>query len=244
MNTTLLYVVIANLTAQLPVTDCGAHAISYSLREGSLLATDLTLWLLSSLTNRTLCYRSRGLLPPDYPKRLAGELVEALTARLPKVKNLLELRTYGQWYYVMVSSYPEAKGLEEFLKCLEGREDARALYCFLVLKGTYESLAKGLRPPPAPCAPSNLNMGELYAFKTLARRLHGGNFTKTVNLLYSLYAYALYYDPPLAQLAKSLLRDLVTGRCSPAEAALAALCALKGGRWWEEYALLTLALSG
>ena len=243
MNATLLYVIISNATAGLPLYNCTEHSITYEVRGGSLLATDLTLWLVSSLMNKTLCYKSKDLLPSNFPFQLASKIVKGLMKELPKIKNIEELRTLGEWYYTMLSSTPNSEELRNYLTCLEKYDDLRALYCFEALKGEYERfvgrvLAVGLNP----CLPRDLSFGEAYAVAAIAKRLRGGNFTLVLNFLYSLYAYGLYYNSTLAKFAKEKMTQLVLGTCSPMEVLLSSLCLLGSSRWWECYSLLSFLL--
>ena len=243
MNATLLYIIISNATVGLPLYNCTEHSITYEVRGGSLLATDLTLWLVSSLMNKTLCYKGKNLLPPNFPSQLASKIVKGLMKELPEIKNIEELRALGERYYTMLSSAPNSEELRNYLMCLEKYDDLRALYCFEVLKGEYERFVGSvLAVNPGPCLPRGLSFGEAYAAAAIAKRLRGGNFTLVLNFLYSLYAYGLYYNSTLAKFAKTKVTQLIMGTCSPMEVLLSSLCALEGGKWWECYSLLSFLL--
>ncbi len=246
MNTTVLYFVILNVSAGLFKGNCTSLSIAYTNRLGSLLATDLSLWLLSSLTGRYFCYSGKALMPSDEPEKLSIKIVSKLMSQLPKVKNIEELRTQGEWYYTMISGTPLGPKAKGYLDCLLKYDDLRALYCFLALKGYYESFYRGMRAVVLnPCLPNVTDPGEVWASAVLSQRIRGGNLTLTINLLYSYYAYALYYKKRDLPFIKYLIGAVTNEACSPLEAALAMLCRLaKGHDWGACFTLLSFTLSG
>jgi len=241
LNATVLYFVVLNVTRDLLISNCTEIAMSYESRLGSVLATDLTLWLTSSLTGKPFCYKGRSLLPPKEPHKIAKAIVNLLMKKLPKVKNIEDLRIKGEWYYVMLSSTQFENNAKKALSCLKEYEDLRALYCFLELKGYYERVYEGKSAiVNVPCLFNLTDPGERWAVASLAKRVRGGNLTLALNLLYSYYAYALYYKKDDTRFVKQLLGLLVTEACSPLEVTLCVLCKLAwGSRWHECYALTT-----
>ena len=236
----MLYLVVLNITHGLLMTNCTEPSIAYRNRLGSLLATDLTIWLSSALAGKYFCYSGRSLLPPDEPFKLANNTLNVLYSRLPKIKNVEYLRVQGEWYYTMVSSSPYARGALSALKCLNEYEDVRALYCFLVLKGYYEKLYYGrVAVVNVPCLRNVTDPGERWAIASLAKRVTGGNLTLTLNLLYSYYAYSLYYRRSDIGFTKLLLALLSTNACTPMEVDLALLCKFGSVNWHRCYTLLT-----
>ena len=238
----LLLLAIKHLSFNI-TTSCPAISITYSSRLGSLLATDLSLWLVSSVLGNYTCYKGHALLPNNFPKRLSKELIRIAYSKLPKVKNVETLRILGRWYYVYIGSPKDLKGI---YKELQKYDDIRAYFAFLILKYEYlKFLNKAPLTSLTRCnmivvKSSNVTFKDAvgYVLMTVNPPLGGGNLKLTLNMLYSYLAYSMYYDKDLVPFIKSIIASTAVGACTPMEATLLTFCELSRKRLWECYASL------
>ncbi len=238
----LLLLAIKQLSFNI-TTNCTAISLTYSTRLGSLLATDLSLWLISSALGNYTCYKGHALLPSDFPQRLSKEVIKIAYSKLPKVKNVETLRILGNWYYVYMGT---PKSLEKIYNMLKKYDDVRAYFAFLILK--YEYLKFLNEAPPISLTRCNLIVLSFsnetfkdalgYVLMTVNAPLRGGNLKLTLNALYSYLAYSMYYDKKSVPFIKSIIASTLVGSCTPKEALILALCKLSKEELWQCYASL------
>jgi len=228
--------------------NCTTIGISYEERFGSLLATDLTLWLLSAGIGNYTCYRAKSLVPKETPMRLGKAFVNITYSSMPKIKNIETLRIMGKWYYIYIGEPPSLKRVVEVLFKYD---DLRAYFTFLALKYEYlKFLGKRIPLILSSCNQIVANYSDVsykdavaYALMTVNAPLRGGNLKLVVNTIMSYMAYTMYYDKNDIPFAKRLLMSVVRGSCTPEEALLLLLCKLSGEELWLCYGSIKMYLS-
>ncbi len=190
----------------------GGHGITihYTERIGSIIATELTLWLLITLNDSNgAIYNSTTLLPSNAPYVLAEKVCESLRYP-PDPLNYSALVLATVKRYGILSEYYE--------KALSSRGLVRLIYAYAAWAHTLKVLGFPQKVTWAQIPPSHKLLRCLaFIYENDTELVYGlvqaSKFTKplngtlvaNLNLLRAFIAYAKYYKKPLLKLVPKIL---------------------------------------
>jgi len=234
------------------LTNTSYICISFNQRSGSLLATELSLWLVKPLVERRgLCFNSTRLLDPSIPFYLSRKLTNLIvTANITQEESLVD-QGHTRWYWEMLRYTNVSFLATKLYHCSLNKSSLLSSICGLALKGLYLKVYyhRLVTRYVDPCVltnlrylnsslPKDLSLWVISSY--LGRRFQTKriNIEDVLNLLKSFYAFAVYYKTGYINIIRSIYFSV--GRsCNSLEAYSLLLSVTAFGKdWWMYYPII------
>ncbi len=250
----MLNLTLILLSLNVTLTNTSSICISYTHRAGSLLATDLSLWLIRPLIARGLCYNNTSLLEVNAPYVVARNItITILTNAKNVTKTNLDIKKL-RWYVYMLQYTSYRKLVSQMWKCFTSN-NITSLVCGIVIEGIYHLFTYNVLTTRYidPCVlgaldylntsiPKNLALWSVSKLIEFRRSSNNISISLLREMISDAFAYFLYYNKPLLNLTRYLYTSL-GGRCNAIEAySLITSVMAYRDKWWMYYPLMVLSL--